>query len=185
MAARASIAAALALCLGPWAALAQQGYIFKWVDAKGNIHATDQLAEVPEPFYGMYAAKLRELEERKKERGQAASAPSQRPAPPPAPSAPSIVELELRKQQRWKAEVARWRASLTAAIAELESAQQALAELTMNPLLRTTPQVQAQLPQAEERVKRAREQVELARKTLIEDIPARARKESVPPKWLE
>ena len=72
----------LGVVLGLFAAglpLAAQTMIFKWIDRKGTLHLTDRLADVPEPYYSMYRARLREIEEQKTKAGQAGAAPTSSP----------------------------------------------------------------------------------------------------------
>ena len=52
-------------------------------------------------------------------------------------------------------------------------------------MLRTTPKVQAEIKRYQAQVEQARGRVDKARKMLLEELPAKARKEGVSPKWLE
>ncbi len=185
------VALLLAVLLG--AATATAGYVFRWVDTKGNLHLTDRLADVPEPYRAMYEAQIRRLEEeraRAKAKGKAAPPAAPRRTSRPAPRAgeggggPSIVEQEIARQKYWRDLVAQWRAQLASATAALEAIDRELAQARLNPILRTTPPVKAKIAAIEERRAEALAQVEAARTMLLETIPARARKEQVPPKWL-
>jgi hypothetical protein len=193
------VRAALALVLASSLA-ASSGRIFRWVDKTGDLHVTDRLADVPEPYYSMYAAEIARLEKNKgKQKSRDRSvAPAPRSTPPrspgssaaPAPPAgrraggPSIVDRELARQKQWQDLVARWRKELATATAEVEKIDQELAQARSNPILRTTPQARAQIEAIESRRVGALRKLERARKMLLETIPARARAEQVPPRWL-
>jgi hypothetical protein len=188
--------ASLALSLGlslTAGIVAAQTMIFKWIDTKGTLHVTDRLADVPEPYYAMYRAKLKASEEQQAKGGGAAATSSPTPvvAPPAVESseasspAPSLVDEELRRQAEWKALVALWRERLAIATAEVEAIQSELEEATLNPILRETPAVKAQAAAIEVRRGAAMSRLEAARKMLLVELPARARKEGVPPRWLE
>ncbi len=161
--------------------------LFYWVDKKGAVHATQNLDEVPEPYNAMYRARLKELEEEKQRQKAApapvATPPTPTPAPPPRPT--SIAEKELARQKSWRAEMAKWRTELRVATEDLNRVQTQLDQATFNPILRTTPQAQAQVGPLEEQRERALRRVEVARKMLAEELPARAKRESVPPRWLD
>ena len=182
-----SLSVVLGLLVTAWSALAATMF-FKWIDAKGNLHVTDRLADVPEPYYAMYRAKVREIEEREAKQGiavpETTSAPVER-IEAVRPSAPSIVDLELQRQKDWRALVANWRGELTAATAEVESLQNELDDATLNPILRETPQAKDQIAEIADRHAVAMRRLEAARQMLLVDLPARARKDGVPPKWLE
>lgn len=178
----------VALVIGGARVARADDVLFYWVDKKGTVHATQNLDEVPEPYKGMYVARLKELEEDKKK--QAAVAQPAQPAPSYTPSPVAqqnqgIAERELARQKQWRGEVAKWRTELRVATEDLNRIQTELDNTTVNPILRTTPQVQAQIGPLEEQRARAQKRVEIARKQLAEDIPARAKKESVPPRWLD
>lgn len=164
-----------------------QGPIFQWVDARGNLHLSDELADVPEPYRSMYEARLREAAEARKRNGEAPAARA--PVAPPPPSVeydhePSIIDQQAANRQRWKQEVATWRAELAAATAELAQADAQLGDLEMNPVLAQTPSVAADIVQARQARAAALARVERARRTLLTELPARARRDGVPPAWL-
>ncbi len=178
----------VALALGAARVARADDVIFYWVDKKGTVHATQSLDEVPEPYRAMYVARLKELEEEKKK--QAAAPQPAQPAPsytPPPQVKPQegLAERELARQKQWRAEVAKWRTELRVATEDLNRIQTELDNTTVNPILRTTPQVQAQIGPLEEQRDRARKRVEIARKMLAEDLPAKAKRESAPLRWLD
>ena len=170
---------------------------FRWLDAKGNLHVTDRLSEVPEPYHAMYAARLKELEAQKQAGGKVAPAAATvkpataEPKASAAESKParvpelSFVEQELARQQKWKALVVRWRTELEQATRQYETAQTRLNQARLNPILRTTPKARADIARFSGQLERAKGRVEQARMMLLETLPAQAKKESVPPKWLE
>jgi hypothetical protein len=172
--------------------------IFRWVDRAGNLHLSDELADVPEPYYSLYREKLRQRDEARQQGhkppgARAASAASSEaaasrvPMPKPAGSESaggSIIEQEEAKRQAWKELVSYWRNELAAATEALAQADKRLGDLQANPILRLTPAVQSQLPEAQEVRRAALARVEKARHMLLETLPARAKKEGVPPAWL-
>lgn len=176
--------ALLVLLAGINTASAQESAIFYWVDKKGNVSATQNLDEVPEPYRSMYRARLRELEEEKKKQKSAPSEQYSAPsAPQPTPNT-GIVDRELARQKQWKDEVARWRLELRLATEEAQRAQADVDAAAFNPILRQTPQGQAQMQEPAQRKKAALERVERAKNMLEVELPKRAKAESVPPAWL-
>ncbi|MBI3178384.1 MAG: DUF4124 domain-containing protein [Deltaproteobacteria bacterium] len=173
------------LAMAP-AVAAGQDMIFRWVDNKGGIHITDRLGDVPETYHSLYAAKLRELAERRKQAGAQSPAAKAKPKPhePPSSGQPSLVEQELARQKEWKATVAKWRQELEEATADYEKVHTELQQAQLNPVLRLTPQVQAQIAEIQPRVDLALARLESARRMLLVDLPRKAKEEGVPPKWL-
>jgi len=165
-------------------ARAQAPTVFRWIDKNGDLHVTDTLAEVPEPYHGMYAAKLRERQEQDAAPAPPPAEATPAPAPAPEPTGPSIIEQEAKRRREWKALVAFWRAELARATDELAQIDQDLGILNQNAVLRETPQVRAQINELEDRQREAKKRLEAARKMLLTDLPARAKKEGVPPGWL-
>jgi len=176
--------------LGATTALAQ-GMIFKWIDGGGNLHVTDRLGDVPEPYYAMYAARLKALAAERAKKGESPATPPTTPTPdvaPPPPDAqpqPSLVDQEIRRQQEWRGLVAKWRGELAAATNEVEAIQNELDAAQLNPILRETPSVKDQAAEIKHRRHAALEHLETARKMLLVELPARAHRENVPPRWLE
>ncbi|OGQ85282.1 MAG: hypothetical protein A2289_10765 [Deltaproteobacteria bacterium RIFOXYA12_FULL_58_15] len=159
---------------------ARAGDIFRFVDNAGVVHFTDRIGDVPEPYHSMYAAELR----RREENGMNSPSPSPSPlvqsVPVRAPSRPTGVDAEIARQKKWQNLVALWRQKLAAATAALEKADAELAQAGASPL---TP-VRAMAGQIEVRRSQILAEVDEARRMLVEDIPKRARKDNVPPKWL-
>lgn len=185
---RAALAVGL-LLFAVSAAQASGNRIFKWVDGDGDIHMTDTLAEVPEPYRSMYRAELEKQKEKDaKDGGTNGEAKRQRERAPKK-TADSSNETRpstkiRQKRERWKALVAKWRKRLKHATAELQNANVELARLRRNPLLRQTPKYRARIAAAEKRRQAALQKVEQAKKMLTEELPRRAKKADVPPKWL-
>jgi hypothetical protein len=180
----------LVLILGAARMARADDVLFYWADKKGTVHATQNIDEVPEPYRSMYHARLKELEEEKKKQQAAPQQAVQAPPtpPPPATSTTTIIhpaDTEAARQKAWRAEIAKWRTELRLATENLQRIQTQLDQTNMNPVLRTTPQVQAQAAEIEEQRQKAITRVEIARKTLAEDLPARAKRESVPPRWFD
>jgi hypothetical protein len=192
------------LVLSPAIRASGEPVYFHWVDAKGNLHVTDSLAEVPEPYQSLYQAKLRAAAEARERNGEG-GAPAVRPeaprsaegASPPVqpeggqtvapetPGAPSVIDEEAARRQRWKELVAAWRADLEQSTAELSAAEEELGNAQMNPILRELPGARERIDAAQARRQQALERVTKARKMLLEELPARAKKELVPPAWLQ
>jgi hypothetical protein len=162
--------------------------IFYWSDKQHNVHATNNIDEVPEPYKAMYRARLKELEEAKK---NAPKTPPPQPAYTPPPSAAatqpqaSVVDQELAKQKQWRDEVYRWRTELRTATEDLNRIQAQIDQVNFNPVLRMTPQAKAQLDPLEASKQKAIGRIDAAQRMLTQDLPARAKREGVPPRWLE
>ncbi len=161
------------------------GDIFKWVDENGNLHATQILADVPEPYYSMYASELRRRQESKQGQAPAPPAVEEAPSAPRPTQVKGVASENEARQKRWRELVARARADLTAATAALEAADQAVLQAGANPVLRHTPAVQAKLAELATERQAALAAVEAARRQLLEDLPRQARKEGVPPRWFD
>lgn len=163
-----------------------EGIVFRWVDARGNLHLTDELADVPEPYYSAYRAQLRDREgARARQPAQPpAQAASRASAPTSAAPAGSVIEQEAERRRTWKALVAKWRQELTGATSELARLDEELGRLAANPLLRETGPTKARMTELEVARARAIARLEAARRMLVTELPARAKKEGVPPAWL-
>ncbi|MEO1172230.1 MAG: DUF4124 domain-containing protein [Myxococcota bacterium] len=162
-----------------------QGVIYRWVDAKGVVHFTDDIGQVPEPYASMYQARIREIEEAR------AAAVGDRKTPPPQkresrnyPTIPDVTAPIEARRSYWKERVKTWRSKLADATSELARVDKQLSELRLNPLLRTTPKVKEQIAAAEKRREAALGKVGAAKKMLLETIPKEAKKEQVPPRWI-
>lgn len=175
---------------GARVASAEPRFVYRWVDKAGVVHLTDRLADVPEPFYSTYQAWVKEELERRQAAGlpDASSTPPQpvtvRP-PPSRPPEPSLVEQKRARREGWRKLMAYWRAELLAASAALDEVDQEKALARLNPTLAQTPAVKARVAEIDKKRQVALARVEAARRMLLEQLPARARRERVPPKWLE
>ena len=174
--------------------------IYKWINKAGVLTFTDRLADVPEPYYSMYLAREKAKAEAKaKQEKTAARSGKEKPAhaqdPAPAeeparieadepPSGPPIWQQEEAKRKYWQAEVARWRETLLVATSAVADIDAQIASLRSNALLAVTPPVMAKIKTLEEERKLAVDNVNTARTTLLDELPARAKKEGVPYKWL-
>src|SRR5689334_10674531 len=85
--------------------------VFRFVDKKGVTHFTDRLGDVPEPYYSMYAAQLRELEEKKK---TAKPAPVQQETPNASNYnyGRGVGATQDAQQKKWQQLILKWRAEL-------------------------------------------------------------------------
>jgi len=161
--------------------------IFRWVDKQGATHITDRLGDVPEPYHSMYAAQLRELEEKKKASNKSVQLPV---ISEPTPNASSYSygqgagAMQDAQKKKWQALMLKWRAELQAATTGLFAVDDHLAELRLNPILRETPQVKKQIAELEAERSAAFERARAAEKMLLVELPKQAKKEGVPPKWL-
>jgi hypothetical protein len=199
---RPGLAAIAAACLLLVVGTVEAGpVIFKWIDKKGDLHVTDRLGDVPEPYYSMYAAKLEELEHGggvqavatpataaragngREERSTQAPAREQSRAG--AESESPVVDAAIRKREQWRKLVAHWRHELELATGAYEKAQADADNAQVNPVLVYTPQGKAKVDDTRKRLEKALARVEKARTMLLIDLPARAKREQVPPKWLE
>ena len=185
---RGKVVAGVLLCA---VAAAAESTIFRWVDAKGNLHATDRLGDVPEPYYGIYFAEQKRREAERQAGGATATPHAPPPTPEAAapastgPSGASVVDEELRRREQWRSLVSAARNELMGATAALAGLEEERAVVAQNPLLAVTPAVQARLGELEQRRAAVLVRLEKARAALLVDLPARARKENVSPKWLE
>jgi len=163
--------------------------IFYWVDAKGDLHATQSLANVPEPYYSMYR---KEVEAQKDKEKDAKTKPTKRPParrpPPPRSSTKSQYTEQLRKhdadRKRWKDTVAIWRTRLATHTKRLQQLESEIGAIASNPLMAQTPHVKTKRQELDQELKAIRKKLEEARRMLLEDLPKRAKKEGVPAKWL-
>src|SRR5262245_16388987 len=80
------------------------GYVFRWGDERGQLHLTDELGQVPEPYYSLYAAKLRELEAKRRNGEPAPERSLPEAQPVPAPPLPSVAAQEAERRAAWKAQ---------------------------------------------------------------------------------
>lgn len=181
--------------------------LFRWVDKQGVIHLTDRLGDVPEPYNAIYRAQLRKRaaagphqstaqpspidstasDAEAIARARAAQAQSRganRLSPASPVLGPGFQDPQVLLRQRWQQKLEQARQELQAAVNVLQQAQDRLDELTLNPLIRLSPGVQEQIPQLESERDQAKERVQQAEKYLQEELPAQARKENIPMKWL-
>lgn len=173
-------------------ALAQGRPIFSWIDANGALHATQLLAEVPEPFYSIYRVRMDAVAQA--QRAAAQSGQDVRSPPSQAAVVPQVVAsgggvpngalATAEARMRWRAQALQARHALVDATAALQAAEDARAEAARNPLLNFTPAVQARVRAADAAVEAARKQAVQARRRLLTDLPEQARKAGVPPAWL-
>lgn len=190
---RVALTLAVAVLLVP--VLATAGSIYKWVDERGDVHITDRIDDVPEPYHGMYVAAEKRRQEAAEKQAAAAKAAGKRiPTPKAAtktprprrrvPSRSGYLAKEEAARQKWKNLVGHWRVELAAATEALERLDAEIAVARQNPILRHTPQVKKKVAEIQERRPGAVGRVNHARKMLLVEIPKRARREQVPPKWL-
>lgn len=186
MSARVLIAALV--LLGVAATARAQSVIYRWVDEQGVVHFTDDLSKVPEPYASMYQARIRELEKKRAEKVGDRKEPPPDSSPPrraqKPPQSRGLADQIEADRKRWQDRVAKWRKELADATDALAKLDEMKGQLTVNPLLRVTPQVKAQIEDVEERRKASLERVERAKKMLLETIPEEAKKAGVPYKWL-
>lgn len=166
------------------------GVVYRWVDKKGVIHLTDDLSQVPEPYASMYQAEIRESEKNRTEHGVDRVEPPARATSSPRQAqrrvrAVGIAERRARQHKEWQKRVATWRGELSSATQALARVERELSRLTLNPLLRTTPPVKSEIKATREEKAKALERVEKARTMLLEKLPAEAKKDGVPRRWLQ
>ncbi|MEO0815004.1 MAG: DUF4124 domain-containing protein [Myxococcota bacterium] len=179
----------LALVIGVAAPVGAQAVVYKWADKNGVIHFTDDISQVPEPYASMYQARIREIEKRKAEavgdrREPLPDRPERSRTATPKKRGPSTVEQIRKDQKKWQDRVAEWRTRLEQATASLERIEQKKAQLTLNPILRTTPQAREKIDAVNKERDAALKRVARAKKMLLETIPEEARKARVPYQWI-
>lgn len=137
-----------------WAFVALAAYY--WTDAAGNLHASDMLQDVPEPYYSSY----------KQAEATAPAQPSVLAATATTPVPSGYFEEQERLRKEKKDVVAFWRNELVAATAQLQEVEQRLAALRFNPILAQTPNVKAQMAEEEGRRIQRAARVQHAKKML-------------------
>jgi hypothetical protein len=169
--------------------------LFVWADAQAHVHVTDRLANVPEPYRTTYAVRLEAM----RQAGQAPGGPAGPVGVPPprtaevkfaGSGAERVAALSPQASQQ-AALRAQWQQRMVAARTELMGATDALQRLEasidaarMNPVLRLTPPVQAQVEGLEAQRAQAQTRVLDARRMLLETLPQQAQREHIPPQWL-
>ena len=96
-----------------------------------------------------------------------------------------VSRAEIAKQEYWKSKVQNARAVLMTATDELRVIDEQIQQKHNNPLLAQTPEVAAELSVLEAKRQQIEQSVVSARKVLLVDIPQQAKKEGIPPKWLQ
>ena len=91
----------------------------------------------------------------------------------------------LARQAWWKAEVARWRHELMEATDALRRIEEELGTLQNNALLAVTGPSKTRIAELESEQPKAAARVAKAKEQLLEGLPAQAKKEGVPPRWLD
>ncbi len=163
------------LMLGLWAgrAAAAASAVFYWVDDAGSLQKTVELRDVPEPFAAMYRA---QQSGRATEPSQAADA---------GDSGQPNVRTQRQQRQQLQAKVRRLRDELQATLMHLVAADAARTEAGFNPVLRQTPVGRARLAQAELERALALKQLRRVRHALEVELPEAARRDNLPPAWLQ
>jgi hypothetical protein len=161
-----------------------QDVVFRWVDKHGVTHITDRLGDVPEPYHSMYAAQLRELEAKRKKTAPPQTTPDSTPNASNYNYGTGTVAAQDAQQKKWQALMLKWRAELLVATHQLFAAEEQLAQVRLNPILRETPQVKEQIAAFEADRSAALTRARVAENMLLVELPKQAKKEGVPPKWL-
>lgn len=171
--------------------------LFVWADDHAHVHVTDRLSDVPEPYHSVYAAKVAELKKNGKTPGTVTVVPARATMAGPrrmdeqgdsqsrvAALSPQATE-EAARRAEWQGKMAQARSELTAATEHLAEVEKSIAETGMNPVLRMTPPVQAQLAALETDHAQAQARVLDSRRMLLETLPQQAQREHVPAQWLQ
>lgn len=189
----------LVLWVASQGGIAVAGEIYTWMDANGDLHVTDRLNDVPEPYYSLYVAEenerrdSRELEgasagEKAAPEHHVAGGPQASPKPVRRPGVAarsgSLLVKDAVLKKRWSQLLAQWRTELRVATERLAAIDKEIAEARHNPILSQTPQIRQRVAALGDQRIAARARVDNARRMLIEELPERARREGVPPKWL-
>ena len=145
---------------------------YAWVDPQAELHRSKELAEVPEPYAGMYRAKQRQ---------------SREPAAATSPAGPQTpyIDAQIAARSRLQQELARLREALEAALLGFERADLAWQASRQNPLLRETPPGREAGAVALEDRAAAFARLQAVCRCLLVDLPARARAAQLPPAWLQ
>lgn len=162
--------------------------IFAWIDARGTLHATNNLDEVPEPYYSTYRARrdaiARAQQAAARAGREADTPPSNAGTEPLRPAASGATRAQHDARVAWQARMLQARSALIDATLAVQQAEGQLADARRNPILAQTPAGKAQVAAAERALDGARRAALAARKTLMLDLPAEARDQHVPPQWL-
>jgi hypothetical protein len=151
---------------------------FVWVDPTAALHHSARLADVPEPYAGMYRAQR--ADPNRPANGSAA-APTGGSASQPGVHA----EAQRLQRQQIQAEVRRWRTELSHALGSLVEADKAFAEARFNPVLREVPSGREAAREAQQARDAAFVRLRMASRMLLVELPAQAQKAHLPPAWLQ
>lgn len=182
----------LFLCLlSVWAATAKaERPLFVWADEHANLHVTDRLVDVPEPYHTIYAKRLEKARASKNatnpeaEEGPQVQARYDNSATAVQDLAP-YATAEIEKRHGWQKRFADARNELTEATQALASIEQKILEKGQNPILRLTPVVKKELAELEATRIEAQARVLNARRMLLETLPQQARQAQIPAQWVQ
>ena len=158
------------------------GYLYQWVDDRGNVHITDNPAEVPEK----YRSGARTMQE---------NSPQQEPPPtsepqaaPRRPAKNSGVQNDTAENDKaqWQQRIKGWKNQLADAESRYRSLQQQRNELIApwgSPALAPLAARQ-QADQIDQQMQGVQQEIEKAKDMIENVIPEEARKAGVPPGWL-
>lgn len=182
----------------PLLLLANPAIIWQWVDNSGTVHITDNINQVPDPYYTIYQNRIAELKAQGlvqvNEQGEVVamkspqpnnyyySAPSSTPAW--NPSTQNLLAEEERQKAVWQNRVKSNRArlvELTNRYSELENKYSAL---KANPYMAALPQNRQQIQDTEAQKAALLQEMQIIKHRLEVEIPEAARKAGVPPGWV-
>lgn len=177
----------LLLAAGLWLALpATAQPIYRWIDAQGEEHFTDDPASIPAE-YRKVAQPMRGFEARKSPALGPSAAPAMTPDPSAAAEEAQRREQEVAREKRWREAFRAARekvATLERALAadRAKVADPAAAGMPLRRLADGTILPSFEYEAAQQRV--ARNEAELARaQEALEDLDRSASREAVPQEW--
>ncbi len=144
---------------------------YAWVDATCAVHQSADLQQVAEPFRSAYRAQL------------AAAARGAKPDPEAMPATPAAAS-QLHARRALRAALAQQRQLLLRATAQLLAQRQA-PPAEPNPLLAQLPAGRQANAAAAARIQLICAELQASRQALLVDLPAQARKDHLPPAWLD
>lgn len=179
----------MVVCVGPAKA---DKPLFVWADEHANLHVTDRLADVPEPYHTIYAKRLEKDQLSQKHDNKTAAAEGTDAAQIRYDNPESAVRdlaphatAEIEKRRGWQKRFVDARNELTQATQVLAGIEQKILEKNRNPILRLTPVVKKELAELDANRIEAQSRVLNARRMLLETLPQQARQAQVPVQWIQ
>ncbi len=169
-----------------------QPLLLRWVDKQGVIHITDDMTQIPEPYYSIYLKKIEELKARgevkEDQNGKIILARPAAAAPTPKlydnNPAPAISPYPEKSKEYWQNILHTNRQKLIALTDEFAKIEEELAALRNMGELAFLLQNKQKIREFEEMRAAKLQEIENTKKFLEKDLPEQARKAGVPPGWV-